>query len=251
MVDAPVDAPSDAALDAPRDSLAPPTDTGPVGRVPGAIALYTFDEGAGTTVHDVSGVGAALDLTIEASGTTHWIAGGLSIDAESLLDTSTGAAKIVAACSTSGEVTLEAWVVPANTTQGASSPARIAGITLDTGTLDTSLSVYQGAYLNRIRTSTSSEANNDLFGAAAATTSLTHVVLTRAKDGMRKTWVNGVLDVQVVTGGDLSTWDPTFRIAVADEHAGGRAWLGELHLVAFYDRALNDAEIAQNRAAGP
>src|SRR5262249_11163780 len=47
--------------------------------LPGLQALYTFSEGEGTTIHDVSGVGAPLDLIAEDSKGLRWSADGLTI----------------------------------------------------------------------------------------------------------------------------------------------------------------------------
>src|SRR5688572_26623234 len=68
----------------------------PKGRVPGALALYTFEENAGAIVNDVSGIAPPLNLTIPGTGTS-WIAGALVINASSLL-TSAAAAKVIDAC---------------------------------------------------------------------------------------------------------------------------------------------------------
>jgi hypothetical protein len=38
---------------------------------------------------------------------------------------------------------------------------------------------------------------------------------------------------------------------MANESSGDRAWLGELHRIAIYDRALSAAEVMQNHEAGP
>jgi uncharacterized repeat protein (TIGR02543 family) len=51
--------------------------------------------------------------------------------------------------------------------------------------------------------------------------------------------------------GDLSTWVPSARLALANEPTGDRPWLGELHLAAVYDRALAPLEIERNFDVGP
>ena len=78
------------------------------------------------------------------------------------------------------------------------------------------------------------------------------MLFTRRVSGERAIWVDAARVATTLTpGGDFSTWTNTYKVAVADEHTGGRGWLGELHLLAVYSRALTDAEIAQNFAAGP
>lgn len=42
----------------------------------GLVVLYGFEEGTGTTVTDVSGVGTPMNLTIADEGTITWIPGG-------------------------------------------------------------------------------------------------------------------------------------------------------------------------------
>jgi hypothetical protein len=51
--------------------------------------------------------------------------------------------------------------------------------------------------------------------------------------------------------GTFENWDDTFSFALANELTGDRPWLGEIHLVAVYERALIQAEVDQNYNAGP
>ena len=82
------------------------------------------------------------------------------------------------------------------------------------------------------------------------TTNLTHVVLSRDATGSTRIYVNGVLVEAWAAGGDLSTWDVNYMLALANAPGGGRPWLGELHLVAVYGRALTILEVQQNLNAG-
>jgi hypothetical protein len=53
--------------------------------------------------------------------------------------------------------------------------------------------------------------------------------------------------------GVLDSWNDTWRLGLANElswPSDDRGWLGNMHLVAVYDRALSDQEIATNFAAG-
>jgi hypothetical protein len=52
-------------------------------------------------------------------------------------------------------------------------------------------------------------------------------------------------------GGDLRNWDTNYRLGLANELSADRPWLGEFHLVAFYDQALEPTEVLQNYDAGP
>ncbi|MEM9038075.1 MAG: hypothetical protein AAGD18_26035, partial [Actinomycetota bacterium] len=93
---------------------------------PAPLALYDFSEGSGTTVGDSSGVGAPLDLTIEDPVAVAWTANGLEVTGSTEITSGGPATKVNTAVAVSGEFTFEAWVVPANTTQGG--PARIVNI---------------------------------------------------------------------------------------------------------------------------
>ncbi len=90
------------------------------------------------TVHDVSGVGQPLDLTIEEKeGAVGWLAGGLAITGRTLVATPGRATKLIQAAKASNQVTIEAWVKPANATQRAvrivtlSAKPRFRNFTLD------------------------------------------------------------------------------------------------------------------------
>ena len=93
-------------------------------------ALYTFEEGKGNSVIDVSGVGKPLNLTISDESAISWIPGGLAIDASVILASSDSAAKIIDPSYESHQITIEAWIKPANMTQ--SGPARIISLSEDT-----------------------------------------------------------------------------------------------------------------------
>jgi exo-beta-1,3-glucanase (GH17 family) len=64
-------------------------------------------------------------------------------------------------------------------------------------------------------------------------------------------YIDGVEDQTFMRIGGLAQWDDTYRIIVANEATNDRTWLGELHLIAVYDRALDAGEVEQNFMAGP
>jgi hypothetical protein len=231
------------------DAAPGPSGAGDAGARPtlGLVALWTFDEGGGTVARDTSGVAPALDLTVPVGAS--WKPGALVVGTPILVASGASAQKIVAACAKTSEVSVEAWIVPS--LANGQSLGRILGVSLDTSTLDVTLSQNQGQFLFRIRTSASGEANNDLSGGAAVQR-LQHVVLTRRASGARVIWLDGA---RAATGagpaGDFSTWTSTYKIAVANEHTSTRPWLGEIHRIAIYDRALGDVEVAASFAAGP
>ncbi len=72
----------------------------------GQLALYTFEEGSGTTVTDLSGVGTPLNLTIETPTATTWVAGGLSVNSSAVVASASAADKVIAAIQKSNALTI-------------------------------------------------------------------------------------------------------------------------------------------------
>ena len=218
----------------------------------GLQVLYTFEEGSGTTVHDVSGVGSPLDLTVEDEAAVAWMpAGGLSINSSTIVSSAVAATKIINAGKGSNEISIEAWVKPANTTQGPSSPVRIVTLSdvLDGAhKRNFTLGQKEDTYDVRLRTTATDENGiPSLTAGTVNTDELSHVVYTRDTSGVARLYVNGVeVGSRSDITGDFSNWSDDFRFALANEFGVDRTWLGELHLVAIYSRALSPAEVIQN-----
>lgn len=222
----------------------------------GQLVLYTFAEGGGSTVHDVSGHGAPANLQIASTAAVTWLDGALSVDTPTVIATAAAATKVIDAVMASHALTVEAWVKPANTTQNG--PARI--VTISGGLLARNLTLGQGVfgaasnvYDARLRTTTTDQNGTPSLTTPTGdlTTALTHVAYTRSAAGVARIFINGTERAAGTVGGDLSNWDESFRLGLANELTGDRPWLGELHLVAMYNRALPEADILQNLAAGP
>jgi hypothetical protein len=217
----------------------------------GLQALYTFDEGSGDTLYDVSGESPPLNLTIEDPGRTSWLpAGGLAVNASTIIQSADAATKVIEACQATNEISIEAWITPANTTQ--SGPARI--VTLSSNPSNRNFTLGQGGKIFDIRLRTTATDRNGRPSvstpAGSLTTGLTHVLYTRDAAGIARIYVNGTEVSSRTIGGDLSNWKGTYEFGLANEMTLNRPWQGELYLVAIYDRALNPQEIDQNFQAG-
>ncbi len=222
----------------------------------GLVALYEFKEGQGREVRDVSGAGSPLNLRITQESKVVWTADGLMLKEPVLITSEKPATKIIDACRVSNEITLEAWIRPANVTQDG--PARIISIssskTQRNATLGQGLHGNQPPDLYMVRLRTSQTSTNGLPAvvspSGSATNALTHVVYTRASSGRATLYINGqdrgVLDV----GGDLSNWDDRMPLLLGDELSEDRPWLGLLHLCAVYSRALEPGEVLHNYESG-
>jgi VCBS repeat-containing protein len=218
-------------------------------RVSGNLqVLYPFSEGSGTTVHDTSGAGTALDLTIGSAAAVSWGTGSLSFNSATLAQSAGNATKVITAVQASNALTVEAWVTPKNLTQ--TGPAAIVAISQMSNKRDITLGQTTSRYDTRLRTSSTNNAGNALTtNTGTVTTGLQHVVFTRDSAGVVKTFVNDALVVSGTISGNLSTW-ASYKLGLGDELAGGNPWLGTYHLVAIYSRALTAAEIHQNFLAG-
>lgn len=221
----------------------------------GLQARYNFNEGTGNVVHDLSGTGSPLDLTIKKSSQVRWGAGNLEITGFTPIASNGPATKLIDAAKASDAVTVEAWVTPATVAQYS---ARI--LTISPKATVRNLTVTQGLFTQhdttlaslRLRTTaTASNGQEVLSPSGSVQPTLTHVVCTVAADGVIRIYVNGASVAQAKTSGTLDNWNASYPLILADEQSGGRGWRGTYHLIAIYDRALSAAEVQQNYAAGP
>ncbi len=222
----------------------------------GLQTLYTFNEGTGNTVRDVSGIGPAEDLTINTTASVVWQNGSLAISAPVTIASAAAPAGLIQALVAANAITLEAWIVPTNATQ--TGPARIMTLSEDIYSRDFTLGQGQSnglpadVYVTRLRT-TRTDTNGEpslVTPAGAATTSLTHLVYTRDAAGTARLYINGQEAATRQTSGDFSNWSSTYRLALANELTNDRPWLGTYHLAAIYSRALSAQEVLQNYGAG-
>lgn len=215
----------------------------------GLMVLYEFEEGSGTIVRDVSGVGVPLDLTVATPTAVSWVPGGLSIDSATIVKSAGAATKVINGAKATDELSIETWVKPANAIQGG--PARIVTLSSSTSERNFTLGPHQDEYHARLRTTaTSSNGTPAVVAPGAVATILTQVVYTRDISGVAIIYIDGVEQTSSTVGGDFSNWNENFQLAIADELDRLRPWLGEIHLLAIYDRALSAAEVVLNYNAG-
>ena len=233
----------------------------------GLIAAYDFREGTGSTVHDVSGVGSPLDLTIQDAGNVSWGSDFLSVDVSTVIASSGAATKINSAVVAANAISVEAWVKPLdNTLTGAARIINVGTTVVGDAPFNRNFFLGQdGANIDaRLRTTTTGDNGSDpqqqtdASGAVVINpTELIHILFTRDASGNSFIYVDGVRrsDLLVTQGGDLSNWDASYVLSLANElvytNVAERDFLGEYHLVSFYDRALSAAEVLQNFGAGP
>jgi len=220
------------------------------------LVLYTFLEGGGSTVLDVSGNGSPLDLDITDLSAIRWSENGLSIQSPAFIVSQGPAAKIIDAVRKTNELSVEAWITPVKGAAGGA--ARIVGISENPERLNITLSQEgtldsPAAYSVRLRST-----STPLAGSASLARTenpvngvLTHVVCTLDSAGTLRIYMDGRETVSRFVGGTLANWAGSMSLTLGSEVEGGSPWLGDLHLVAFYDRALSSLEVLRNFHAGP
>jgi hypothetical protein len=237
------------------------TDANPLaGRAAGAMLLYLFDEAQGDTIHDRSGLDPALDLSILYPQAVEWGAGTLAVADENRIWRDTPPERLIRAVQASNELTVEAWIEPAETV--VDGPQRI--LTLSQSSSFQSLMLGQGRYATgedsgtyvlRMRTSdypADSDPSPVKSGPNTVTVALTHLVFARDSIGVVRIYINGEQVADEFHTGDFSVWgvDSRHLLGIGNEYDGARQWKGTFHLLALYDRALDPDEIVLNYEVG-
>ncbi len=230
----------------------------------GVIALWDFEEGSGTVVNDRVG---ALDLEITEPADVNWEPGNLILLDQTVLRSAGLATDLRAALVASGEMTIEAWILPDSTEPPGAGPARI--VAMSTGQVEGNFALGQGRagegepgdnYSLRLLSDDPGVGADGLPGydtpAGSVNLALTHLVATRASDNRVAIYIDGTQVDSGVRGGTFSNWvEAPLTLGnhggLIDEPAAHRSWLGTYYLVAIYDRALSQTEVRQNFGAGP
>jgi hypothetical protein len=200
----------------------------------GVKMMYLFDEMAGTTVHDVSGVGDPLDLTIGDPVKAVWTANGLNDGGGgSGIGCRGNGRKFFEAVKASHGLTIEFWCSVSGTS---------------TAEVVTTIKMWNGSFV-----STSwAEPKSRVPG-------LDHVALvfTERDGNLVLTSYDKTPDVTSKILGEVAASRQTMlredalNIDVSpDAPAPGATMSTELHMLAFYGRALSEAEVRQNEKAG-
>lgn len=222
----------------------------------GLQALYLFDSIDDGTIRDKSGTDPAVNLTIRNRDAVELVGDegdrSLRIKRPTLLQAAAGAKQLQESIRKSGELTAEVWLTPADTKQAG--PARILTFSQNSGARNFTMGQEGDRYDVRLRTTKTSTNGIPSVATDSGTVQQkpTHVVYTFAqRTGTATIYINGRSVVAKKMGGNLNRWDTGFQFAIGDEVSGDRAWLGQLHLVAVYNRALSAAEARRNYDAGP
>ncbi|MCA9888046.1 MAG: LamG domain-containing protein, partial [Anaerolineae bacterium] len=223
----------------------------------GLLALYTFEEGSGNVVHDVSGVGDPLDLTIADPGNVTWGTDNLTIDTATIIASAGAANKLNSGIQATNEITIEMWIQPSNDLQ--SGPARIATISQNPSLRNVTVGqgmAVQGdplrGYVARLRTTETTQNGLPPLNTPdnLVTTTLTHLVFTRDLNGDRTLYIDGMPAAADNITGNFSNWDAGYQFGLGNEFTMNRPWLGTYHMVGVYNRALTVDEVLAHFNSG-
>ncbi|GJM25508.1 MAG: hypothetical protein DHS20C16_19230 [Phycisphaerae bacterium] len=215
------------------------------------VVLYDFRDGNGTRILDVSSTGIPTDVFIQDGGAVTWLADSLSVDSNTIASSIGPAKRIIDECRSSRAITIEAWIELGALSQ--SGPARIATVSVDTNDRNVSFMQDDTSYSTRLRTTTTDNQGEPSTDTALNTTSngLVHLVFTRRSNGEIKIYVDEAERASATVGGNFNNWDESYRFALFNEFTLDRSWLGEVHLLAVYSKALSALEVSQNFIVGP
>ncbi|TYK65421.1 LamG domain-containing protein [Colwellia echini] len=216
------------------------------------IALYQFKTGSGNTAYDTSGISPAANLTL--TGNVEWLGSwGLSFTNGKAQASTANSKKIHDLITSTNEFSVEAWVTPNNVSQ--EGPARI--VSYSAGDSDRNFTLGQTLYNYDFMLQT---ADSDSNGTPTLSTpnddevlqaTLQHVVLTYSAIEGRRIYVNGkLIEITDEAISPLASWDDSFALILGREASNNHVWQGNIRLLAIYNRAITQANIAQNYNVG-
>ena len=223
----------------------------------GLVVLYDFNEGSGIVVHDKSNVEPFADLEILDLLKVEWVSGYNGIkftEIGSAIRSGSAPSKLYESITATNELTVEAWVTPASLSQ--KGPVRI--VVMSEGTHVDQVNFHLGqsrtAASFRLRTVCHSRNTTSVPDAFADTDSPRHVVVTFDGVSPHMFFDGEAQDLpESLRGdyrGDFSDWDPGYPLVIGNEATLDRPYLGTIHLIAIYNRALSSDEIKHNFAVG-
>lgn len=231
------------------------------------IALYTFIAGSGTKILDRSGVYPAADLYLTGTEGTDfkWLPNwGVEFNisntssSKAQVNKTSDSKKLQTMINATGEYSIEAWVVPANTTQTDKTIVGYSGGNDNNGNVNRNFAITQNAdEYDAYNRSTNTQVATDgtplleTTGSALVST-LQHVVVTYSPADGRKIYMNGVLNSTDPNPlpGNFSNWDTNFSLVLGNTSDLSHPWKGAVRMLAIHNRALTAQQVQENFDAG-
>ena len=218
----------------------------------GLVLLYEFSEGSGNVVYDRSSVEPSVDLLIPEDSEPQWSTegNGIVFPGDGVIRSRRQPGKVYRALLTTNRLTLEGWVSPDDLDQAG--PAKILSLAGKESSRQVNLWLGQdGPELSFGLRTICDALNVTAVPGVFTERAQTHVAVTY--DGSRtRSFVNGVgFGEGEPLQGDLSNWDITYLLTVANDLSASRPFVGTVSLIAIYDRSLSPEEVRRNYLAGP
>jgi hypothetical protein len=229
------------------DDAGPGPNEEPTRVTDGLLALYSFDDVRDGVVPDHAGTG---DLSVTQGELVPLFYQGAAVDEASIV-VREDAASWVDAFVQAEAFTFEVWLRPNNNTQGG--PARIVGIEGDPWNRNLMIGQEGSSLVVRVRLGEDSSPSDIVVEDVFASAGGVHLAVVYGRALGLLVYVDGqaVVLLDPDEGATLVHWDRDYPLAIANLAQGERAWLGELYLAAWYDRALSASEVRINLDLGP
>jgi len=213
----------------------------------GLIAYHDFRAG-GTSrlVADTSKSKLGGTLELQGKGLTRTKEQGLLVTEQgSAARSKSPATALIKRLKATNQFTVEALITNDNLEQAG--PARIVTLSKDTGSRNFTLGQSEDRFAVRLRTTGSDDQGlpEQTTGHKTALPKRQHVLVTFGS-GVLRLYINGRAHIVDGRSGDLSNWGDDHHFVVGNENTMDRQWLGQVELVAVYDRALSPDEVRQN-----
>jgi hypothetical protein len=192
-------------------------------------------------------------MDLQLSGAVSWLGGGPGVAfSGGRIGTGGPAAKVIEALRASGRSTFEVWALPASVRD--TDVARLLTVAGSNYQVQNFMlaQVWSKYQLRLLHTAKDAKANPRLLTAnGAAAVAVQHLVHTY--DGaVERLYIDGVQQPETVAlAGDYGNWDATELFSIGNMVGLDKPFIGEVYLVAVYNRALSGAEVQQNYQAGP
>ncbi len=173
---------------------------------------------------------------------------GISTRSGSHLRSTASAAKLSIPLTATGELSVAALIRPANLEM--KGPARIVSISRDAQARNFTLGQEDSRLIVRFRTTTTGDNGTEpaLTSPDETLTGKPQAVIFVRRGEKNLLFVDGKLAASVDVPGDLSNWDHSMPLILANELTGDRTWDGDIYKVAFFNKALTDEEAASTSA---
>ena len=214
------------------------------------IGRYEFRSGSGNVAFDTSPVTPAADLNLV--GDVEWVAGwGIRVNDGKAQATTTNSRKYYQLIQSSGEFSVEAWIIPSTPAQNV---AHIVSYSAGTTARNFTLAQSDSRYSFALRHSNTSLNGEPAIDSPDETlqASLQHVVLTYDLENGRRIFINGEDSgtIDPNTPDLLNSWNDTYALVLGNEASSDRLWQGVIRFVAIHNRALSPSQVLQNFSAG-